>query len=108
MRPVSGDLSLFGDDEPEQPATTARVEPPIADWQVDLLRKALDARGLTTQGERQAAIAEHAGRPVESLRVLTHEEALRVLSRLGQTPAAKSGTGSAWDERDEDTWIDRL
>lgn len=58
--------------------------------------------------DRQQAIEEVALRPVESLRALTHEEALRVLNRLGQAPAAKTKSGSAWDQRDEHTWIDRL
>lgn len=104
---MSDDLSLFGDDEPQvAPATPTPA--PVADWQVDLLRKALDARGLTTMDERQQVIQVAVERPVESLRSLTHEEALRVLSRLGEAPAAKSASGSAWDQRDEDTWIDRL
>ena len=106
---MSGDLSLFGDDDPEEPAHPVQhVEPSASDWQIDLLRKALDARGLTTQVERQAAIEAAAERPVESLRALTQEEALRILSGLGQTLASKPRAASAWDERDEDTWIDRL
>ena len=105
---MSGDLSLFGDDEPDEPATPVRTEAPIADWQVDLLRKALDARNLTGQAERREAIETAAERPVESLRSLTHEEALRVLSRIGQTPSSAKTEGSAWDQRGEDTWIDRL
>jgi DNA polymerase-3 subunit epsilon len=58
--------------------------------------------------ERQRAIEDAAQRPVESLRALTHDEALRVLSRLGQAPKKPAEAGSAWDQRDEDTWIDRL
>lgn len=39
---MSGDLSLFGDDEPDEPARPDQhVEPPASDWQIDLLRKAL-------------------------------------------------------------------
>ena len=108
MTAVSSDLSLFDDDEPERPAAAVPGPAPASDWQVDLLRKALDARGLTAQEERQAAIQEHVDHPVTSLRSLTHDEALRVLSRLGQSPAPRSSSGSSWDERDEDTWIDRL
>ena len=81
---------------------------PIADWQVDLLRKALDARGLTSMSDRQQAIASAAGRTVESLRALTHDEGLQVLSRLGQQRAGGRRDTSLWDSRDEDTWIDRL
>lgn len=58
--------------------------------------------------DRQQAIESAAGRAVESLRALTHEEALRVLSRLGQQPSGGRSSGSQWDNREEDTWIDRL
>lgn len=105
---MSDDLSLFGDDPDPTLAEVPSAPTPIADWQVDLLRKALDARGLTVMEERQQAIETAAGRPVPSLRALTHEEGLRVLSRLGSQPALRRTEKSAWDDRDEDTWIDRL
>lgn len=57
--------------------------------------------------DRRALIEEAAGRPVESLRALTHDEGLRVLAKLGDDAPVRR-VGSAWDERDEDTWIDRL
>lgn len=81
---------------------------PVSDWQVDLLRKALDARGLTTMADRQQVIEAAAGRPVASLRDLTQDKALFVLSKLGEAPAEKVSGNSAWDDREEDTWIDRL
>lgn len=81
---------------------------PVSDWQVDLIRKALDARGLTAMGQRRQTIASLAGRDVESLRALTQDEALRVLAALAGRPRKTSSRTSTWDERDEDTWIDRL
>jgi hypothetical protein len=105
---VSGDLSLFGDDQPEEPARPVRTETSLADWLVDSLREALAARGLTTMAERQQAIEAAAGRPVDSLRSLTRGEALRVLERLGPEQESQTGSKSTWENRDEDTWIDRL
>lgn len=102
---MSGDLSLFGDDQPVQPVNT---DAPIADWLVDQLKEALTVRGLTTMAERQQAIEAAAERPVESLRSLTRAEALRVLERLNADPAPQARSASAWDNRAEDTWIDRL
>jgi hypothetical protein len=105
---VSDDLSLFGDDAPTASTEPIRAPSSIADWQVDLIRKALDARGLASMAARQRTIEDAAGRTVDALRDLTHDEAIQVLSRLGQAPATRRIDKSAWDERNEDTWIDRL
>jgi hypothetical protein len=80
---------------------------PIRDWQIDLLRKALDARGLTTMAERQTLIEQLAGHPVSALSDLTHDDAMALLSRLG-SDAPTAGSGSPWESREGDTWIDRL
>ena len=105
---MAGNLSLFGDDQPDEPVRPVPAEASIADWLVDAIREALTARGLVTMAERQQAIETVAGRPVESLRSLTRAEAMRALSELTPEPAPQSGSTSAWDGRDEDTWIDRL
>ncbi len=109
---MSGELSLFGGDaspgEPVQPIHPVPAEAPIADWLVNDIRTALTTRGLTTMAERQQAIEAIVERPVESLRSLTRAEALRVLSLLASAAAPQGSRASAWDERDEDTWIDRL
>ncbi len=86
----------------------APAETRIADWLVNDIRTALATRGLTTMTERQQAIESVVERPVKSLRSLTRAEALRVLASLRSQPMAQAGGGSAWDARDEDTWIDRL
>ena len=108
MTPVSGDLSLFGDDQSDEPVQPVRTEVSIPDWLVDSLREALTARGLTTMDQRQEAIEAAAGRSVESLRALTRAEAMRVLEQLSPASASEKGSTSSWDDRDEDTWIDRL
>ncbi|GAB3859414.1 hypothetical protein GCM10028801_20780 [Nocardioides maradonensis] len=100
------DAALFGDEEPSVPVAAAATPAPIAEWQVERLRKALDARGLSEMSDRQRAIEEALGRRVASLRELSSEDANRVLGRFGAT--ATTSSGSQWDERDEDTWIDRL
>ena len=106
--PMTGDVSLFGDDEPAAPPAQMSAPAPIADWQVDLLRKALDARGLMAMEDRRQAVESAAGRKVESLRSLTRDEGMQVLSRLGQPASAARSETSQWDDREEDTWIDRL
>lgn len=105
---MSGDVALFGDEEPQVAAAVPSAPTPVADWQVDLLRKALDARGLSTMAERQQAVATVVGRSVESLRGLTHDEAMIALTRWGRARAPDVHAKSSWDDRGEDTWIDRL
>lgn len=98
---------LFG--EPALP----RPEPPrpddrLPDWQVLDLRKSLDMLGLVSMPERQSVIEELTGRPVASLRDLTFAEARRVTEAFAARRTNATPSGSAWDDRDEDTWIDRL
>lgn len=105
---MTDDLALFGDD-PRPAATPPVAEPtPIADWQRDLIRKALDARNLDSMDDRQQAVEAAAGRPVASLRDLTHDEAIRVLNRLGESGQGGARSTSLWESRDEATWIDRM
>lgn len=107
MTYMEEDTPLFGfADSPETAAATGPE--PIASWQIDLLRKVLDARGVTEMDERRAVIVRHAGRRVESLKALTYDEGVRVLAALGEQSPSRTSSGSAWDERDEDTWIDRI
>lgn len=109
MRDMSNDSMLFGDPEPELVGEAGSVVLPVTDGQVVQLRAKLDGSGLTSMAERQALIEKLAGRPVASLRDLTMAEA-RVL--LFAIPTASTGhsrrQGSAWDQREGDTWIDRL
>lgn len=102
------EVPLFSlDDNAPEPATT-EVPAPIATWQVDLLRKTLDARGIVEMAERKQVIEQHAGRAVASLKELTSGEAISILSKLGELASNSTSTASAWDQREEDTWIDRL
>lgn len=105
---MTDDLALFGNEPPAAPEPVVDASTPIADWQRDLIRKALDARGLASMEDRQSAVAGVADRDIASLRDLTHDEAIRVLNRLGQTEARSERSASLWESRDEDTWIDRL
>jgi len=102
------DEALFDDPRPAPVAASNPVDEVLPDWQVDQLRDRLDALGLVTMKERQALIEELAGRPVRSLRHLAFNEARRIVEELSARRAGGASAGSAWDNRDEDTWIDRL
>lgn len=106
---MSEPLSLFGEDP--EPATARERRDPVVEWQLDHIRRGLDARGISDMGDRQAFVVKFAGRHVASLRELTYTEAQAVLDELGPPPAITTESkpsSSAWDDREEDTWIDRL
>lgn len=102
------DDGLFADPRPAQPQASAIDLGALPDWQVAALRKGLDDLGLSSMQERQALIEELAGRPVASLRELTFSEARAISEELTARKGQPESSGSAWDNRDEDTWIDQL
>ncbi|MBM0123463.1 hypothetical protein [Pimelobacter simplex] len=107
---MSVDASLFGDDLPEpttDPADTAKVEM-LPAWQIDALRAALDRCGVDSMNDRQRLVAEIVGRPVAALKELTAAEAGALRDELHRRAPENTRSGSAWDQREGDTWIDRL
>ncbi|GAB2644646.1 hypothetical protein GCM10027270_35410 [Nocardioides ginkgobilobae] len=75
------------------------------------LRRALDAQGLVDMTDRKLAVERAVGRSVDSLRDLSAVEVRAVLAHFAAMPGSDSESGSqnsSWDERDHDTWIDRL
>lgn len=107
---MSVDASLFGDDLPEptaDAAVIAKVEE-LPAWQIDGLRAALDRCGVDSMDDRQRLVVEIVGRPVAALKELTAAEAGRLRDELRRRAPGPTGIGSAWDQRDRDTWIDRL
>lgn len=103
--------ALFAVSSPysDNASTAAPEQIPVKDHQVLQIREELDSAGLTTQVARQQAIHEIVKREVASLRQLTSKEAHDVIKRLRTLSNPKpSQSGSAWDQREEDTWIDKL
>lgn len=99
---------LFGDPRPATPPQPAPDATP--DWLVAKLRSALDALNLQSMDDRQAVIVELAGRPVASLRDLSSAEARRILEGLHERATSNRDRArrDSWDDREGDTWIDRL
>lgn len=107
------DGSLFGEEdvaaaEVARPAPAPEVG--IADWQVAQVRRALDDTGLTDMSARQSLVEELAGRAVGSLGELRPSEARDLVAALQTrlTSGQVQNRGSSWDQRDEETWIDKL
>ncbi|MDR6688976.1 DNA polymerase-3 subunit epsilon [Arthrobacter sp. 1088] len=100
--------SLFEIDEPS-PSSDVLAPLPIKPEQVQEIRAAFEKAGVESQSDRKALIESVIIREVASLRELRAVEARRILQRIEglRSPKAAS-TGSAWDNREEDTWIDKL
>lgn len=90
--------------------STGSTEQPIRADQVAAIREAFTAAGISSQARRQEIAQSCVVRPLASLRELTAAEAHRVLKRIKENATAKPrpSSASAWDLREEDTWIDKL
>jgi len=82
---------------------------PALDEQIAAIRTGLDDAGIITQEDRRAFVKSAVLFEAASLRELTAVQARRVIDQLkaGQSPKAATN-GSLWDDREHDTWIDKL
>lgn len=88
---------------------TAPQEKPISEDQVSQLRAAFEAAGVSAMEDRRELIESCTIRPVASIRELLARDVRPILQRIqARTTTLPAGRGSAWDNREEDTWIDRL
>lgn len=105
---VNDEPGLFDIPTSQAPeAPEALRELPIRPEQIQQIREAFDNAGVTDQDERKSLINSVLIRDVASWRELHAVEVRRILQAIEQRSKPKS-TGSAWDDREEDTWIDKL
>lgn len=98
-------------DLPDDAAPTSQVieDPLISPQQIASIRHAFDSAGIVDMTERQEVIQSCVIREVSNIRELYSREVRQVLARIeGWGPKSGSAAGSAWDNREEDTWIDKL
>lgn len=101
--------SLFDVAAEEKDQSAPEREYPITDTQVAQIRAEFVRLGVDSMNSRQELIESAAIRSVEKLRDLSAVEARRVLNLLrARTAAHSTASGSAWDTREKDTWIDKL
>lgn len=84
--------------------------PPITANQIGEIRQAFEGAELNDQLQRKVLVESVVIREVTSLRDLTALEGHRVLKRLrdSRSGVPRSSGGSAWDDREDETWIDKL
>ncbi|MGP7813738.1 hypothetical protein [Glutamicibacter soli] len=95
---------------PDQtPAPVAFEDPLVKEQQVASIRRAFDDAGITSMEERQELIQSCTARPVANIRELYMRDVRQVLKRIEDRKNYMGpSTGSAWDNREEETWIDKL
>lgn len=80
--------------------------------QIEQIRSAFETARITGQTERKALIQSVVKREIPSLRDLFEHEVTGVIYRINDAIHAVQQLGSqqrsAWDDREEDTWIDKL
>ncbi|MCD9198325.1 hypothetical protein [Aeromicrobium wangtongii] len=102
---TEGLFDLGDEPEPRDESVPARAR----DEQVQIIRNGLDDAGLVSQDDRREFVESVILSEVSSLRALTALQARRVIDRLKtQHGASKDTDGSAWDNRERDTWIDKM
>ena len=93
----------------DEAAPPAFEEPSITEQQIASIRQAFEEAGITSMEERQELIESCVVRPVAGIRELQARDVRRILKRISDQQQQKGPqAGSAWDNRDEDTWIDKL
>lgn len=91
------------------PEPHERQEPLITDQQVATIRRAFDDAGIVSMEERQELIQTCTVRPIANIRELYVQDVRQVLKRIeDRKNYTGPSTGSLWDNREEDTWIDKL
>jgi hypothetical protein len=77
--------------------------------QIQEIRDAFEKAGVVSQDDRRALIESVVVGEVASLRELKAVDTRRILQRInGLRSRNPTSIGSAWDNREEDTWIDKL
>ena len=95
---------------PEAAPTSPVIEDiPISPEQIASIRSALDKAGIVSMAERQEVIQSCVIRRISNIRELYSRDVRQVLARIeGWGSKSEPTSGSAWDNREEDTWIDKL
>jgi DNA polymerase-3 subunit epsilon len=93
----------------EEETPTEPQKKPIRRDQAELIRAAFSGVGIMDQERRKSIIESCVSREVATLYDLYDTEIRTVVQRIRTVAMPKPATsGSAWDNRDGDTWIDKL
>lgn len=101
-------FSLF-DLDTEEPRHTQIIEKPISAAQIVQLRQAFEAHGFSDHVTQSEIVRSCVVRRVDSFEQLLSRDVGPILRRIKERSSPRGPvSGSAWDNREEDTWIDKL
>jgi len=106
-------FNLDGSEDRADPTRTLR-QAPIRDDQVAQIREAFARSGIESMTVRQQLVEGCVQRPTATLRDLRDTDVRFILQRIesyavaNRKGEADGSARSTWDEREADTWIDRL
>lgn len=100
-------LSVFDGNEPDASAHAALMMTPA---QRSAIRALFAELGISAAGDQFEVTAELTGTRISSVGELEAATAQRLIEGLQRrvTGLGRTVTGKSWDDREEDTWIDRL
>lgn len=105
----SDQLGLFEVQLDTDPVPQQLEEMLISEEQIAMLRRAFDEAKISDMSKRQELIQSCMIRPIATIRQLYAREFNVVMRRIASAGHSDAPvTGSAWDNREEDTWIDKL
>lgn len=105
-------FALFSESQPE-PAASHATQPvfePMSQDQRETIRGLLSELDLRTAKEQFDLVDALVGVRLHAVTELDIKTAARLIPHLRERVASakRRSTGSSWDDRDEDTWIDNL
>lgn len=102
-------LPLFDGDDSAQ-SSLAPLASRLTASQREALKKAFAQLGVADARGQFAIVEELTGQRITSVQELEERHAQTLIYRLANrvTAIGRISTGNAWNDREEDTWIDRL
>ena len=102
-------LPLF-DGESTSPSAPAPGTNVLTESQREALKKSFAALGVTDARGQFAIVEELTGMRITSVLQLQERSAQTLIHRLSDkvNSVGRKNTGNTWDDREEDTWIDKL
>jgi len=100
-------FSMLESEEPQRPEPVNQL---MTESQRTAIRHLFSQLGVSTAREQLEIVRELTGRGVNSVADVTQHHAQSLIYGLSEKvrTSGRKNTGNSWDDREEDTWIDKL